>query len=195
MGNQAELRFSGTGGQGLILAGIIMADAAIRDGKNSTQYQSYGPEARGGASRADIIIGDEEIDYPKVSNPDVLLVMSQEACGKFACDLVKGGVIIADSTYVQELPEIDGRVYKLPISRTARERVGREMVANVVALGAVVRITRVVSREALTKALLARIPRGTEDMNRKALELGWELAGRVLQQNKRSKGGIKMQVQ
>jgi len=181
MGNQTELRISGTGGQGIILAGVIMADAAVRDGKNSIQYQSYGPEARGGASRTEVIIGDEEIDYPKVSNPDVLLVMSQEACDKFACDLAKGGVIIVDSTYVQELPEIDGRVYKLPISRTARERIGREMVANVVALGAIVRITCVVSREALTKALLARIPRGTEDMNRKALELGWELAEKVLQ--------------
>ncbi len=176
MGDQKELRFSGTGGQGLILAGIIMADAAIRDGRNSIQYQSYGPEARGGASRAEVIIGDEEIDYPKVSNPDVLLVMSQEACDKFACDLAKGGVIIVDSTYVQKLPELNGRVYKLPISQTARDEVGREMVANVVALGAVVRITGVVSKDVLLEALLARIPKGTEDMNCKALKLGWELA-------------------
>lgn len=175
MGGQTELRLSGTGGQGLILAGIIIADAAIRDGKNSIQSQSYGPEARGGASRAEVIIGDGEIDYPKVVRPDVLLVMSQEACDKFAGDLARGGVVIADSTYVREIPEINGRVYKLPISQTAKEKVGREMVANVVALGAVAKITGVVSREALTEALLARIPAGTEDMNRKALELGWRL--------------------
>jgi len=176
MGEKTELRLSGTGGQGLILAGIIMADAAIRDGKNSIQSQSYGPEARGGASRAEVIIGDEEIDYPKVANPDVLLVMSQEACDKFAHDLASGGVVIADSTYVQELPAVDGQIYKLPISQTAREEVGREMVANVVALGAVARITGVVSRAALTEALMARIPKGTEEINRKALEQGWQLA-------------------
>jgi len=178
MGDKIELRLSGTGGQGLILAGIVMADAAIRDGRNSIQYQSYGPEARGGASRAEVIIDDEEIDYPRVSHPDVLLVMSQEACDKFANDLAGGGVMIVDSTYVQEMPEIHGRVYKLPISRTAREEVGWEMVANVVALGALVRITGVVSREALNVALSVRIPNGLEDINRKALNVGWELAER-----------------
>ncbi len=181
MGEKKELRLSGTGGQGLILAGIIIADAAIRDGKNSVQSQSYGPEARGGASRAEVIIGDGEIDYPKVSRPDVLLVMSQEACDKFAFDLERGGVLIADSTYVQKLPAIDGLVYKLPISSVAKEQVGHEMVANVVALGAMARITGVVSREALTEALLSRIPSGTEELNRRALNLGWELAEKIMQ--------------
>lgn len=180
MGQNTELRLSGTGGQGLILAGIIVADAAIRDGKNSIQSQSYGPEARGGASRAEVIIDDEEIDYPKVSHPDILLVMSQEACDKYAADLEKGGVMIADSTYVQDLPAVEGSVYTLPISDTAREQVGREMVANVVALGAMARITGIVSRKALTEALLSRIPRGTEELNRKALELGWELGEKAL---------------
>lgn len=180
MGDNRELRLSGTGGQGLILAGIIIADAAIRDGKNSIQSQSYGPEARGGASRAEVIIDNEEIDYPRVSHPDVLLVMSQEACDKYAGDLEQNGIIIADSTYVEELPAVDGKVYTLPISVTARESVGRELVANVVALGAMVRITGIVSREALTEALFSRIPRGTEDLNRKALDAGWELGEKVL---------------
>jgi len=180
MGKSMELRLSGTGGQGLILAGIIIADAAIRDGKNSVQSQSYGPEARGGASRAEVIISDEEIDYPRVAHPNVLLVMSQEAYDKFAADLDRGGVMIIDSTYVQERPGIDGAVYTLPISSTAREQVGREMVANVVALGAMVRITGIVSRRALADALLARIPRGTEELNLKALETGWQLAEKVL---------------
>ncbi len=180
MGTNRELRLSGTGGQGLILAGIIIADAAIRDGKNSIQSQSYGPEARGGASKAEVIINEGEIDYPKVSHPDVLLVMSQEACDKYASDLEKGGIIIADSTYVENLPDVEGEIYTLPISTTAREKAGREMVANVVALGALARITGVVSRDALTGALLSRIPRGTEELNRKALELGWQLAEKVL---------------
>lgn len=165
----------------MILAGIIIADAAIRDGKNSIQFQAYGPEARGGASRAEVIIGDREIDYPRVSQPDLLLVMSQEACDKFAPGLKRGGMIIADSTYVRELPEVDGTVYILPISVTAKEQAGRELVANVVALGAMVRLTGIVSREALTQALLSRIPRGTEELNRKALDLGWQLAEKALQ--------------
>jgi len=172
-----QIRLSGTGGQGLILAGIIIADAAIRDGKTSIQSQSYGPEARGGASQAEVIISDDEIDYPHVTHPDVLLVMSQEACDKFVPGLKRGGMIIADSTYVYNLPEIDGKIYRLPISSTAREKLGREMVANVVALSAMVRLTGVVSREALKEALLSRIPKGTEDLNVKALELGWQLAG------------------
>lgn len=175
-----RLRLSGTGGQGLILAGIIIADAAIREGKNTIQSQSYGPEARGGASRAEVIIGDDEIDYPRVSRPDILLIMSQEACDKFAADLEEGGVVIVDSTYVEHLPPVEGRVYKLPISSEAREKVGREMVANVVALGAMARITGVVSRESLQEALLSRIPPGTEELNRKALELGWQLGEKVL---------------
>ncbi len=180
MGSNRELRLSGTGGQGLILAGIIIADAAIRDGKNSIQSQSYGPEARGGASKAEVIINDDEIDYPKVSHPDVLLVMSQEASDKYAADLEKGGIVIADSSYVENLPEVEGAVYNLPISVTAREQVGREMVANVVALGAMARITGIVTREALTDALLSRIPPGTEELNRRALDLGWQMAEKAL---------------
>ncbi|AGL02419.1 2-oxoacid:acceptor oxidoreductase family protein [Desulfoscipio gibsoniae] len=180
MGENKELRLSGSGGQGLIMAGIIIADAAIRDGKNSVQSQSYGPEARGGASRSEVIISDEEIDYPRVARPDVLLAMSQEACDKFVRDLDKDGVLIIDSTYVHNQPAVEGVVYALPISRAAREQVGREMVANVVALGAVTRITGVVSQESLTDALLARVPRGTEELNKKALDLGWQLAEQVL---------------
>lgn len=178
MNQNRELRLSGSGGQGLILAGIIIADAAIRDGKNSVQSQSYGPEARGGASRAEVIIDNEEIDYPKVSSPDVLLVMSQEACNKYAADLGKDGIIIVDSTYVKDIPPVDGLIYNLPITVTAREQAGREMVANVVALGAMARITGVVSHQSLTEALLSRIPKGTEKLNKRALELGWQLGDR-----------------
>ncbi|KKM12159.1 2-oxoglutarate ferredoxin oxidoreductase subunit gamma [Clostridiales bacterium PH28_bin88] len=173
-----ELRLSGSGGQGLILAGIILAEAAIKDGKNTVQTQSYGPEARGGASKAEVIIGDEEIDYPKVTSPDVLLAMTQEACDKYAGGLGDTGVLIVDTTYVYEIPQSTARVYNLPISRMAREKTGGEMVANVVALGALAGITGVVSREALTGALMSRIPKGTEELNRTALELGWELARR-----------------
>lgn len=179
-GEQVELRLGGKGGQGLILAGIILAEAAIRDGHNAVQSQSYGPEARGGASHAEVIIGHGTIHYPVVTRPGVLLVMSQEACDKFAGDLKRGGVLIADSTYVRDIPAVDGVVYRLPLSRAAREQAGKEMVANVVALGALTRITGIVSRQALADALLARVPGGTGELNRKALDLGWEMAEKIL---------------
>jgi len=169
-----EIRLSGAGGQGLILAGIILAEAAILDGKNALQTQSYGPEARGGASKSEVIISQDEIDYPKVSVPDVVLAMTQEACDKYAGSISKAGVLLLDTTYVCELPQSKARVCALPISAIARDEVGKELVANVVALGALVRLTGAVTFESLVKALMRRIPKGTEALNRKALELGWE---------------------
>ncbi|MQL51942.1 2-oxoacid:ferredoxin oxidoreductase subunit gamma [Desulfofundulus thermobenzoicus] len=171
-----EYRLSGSGGQGLILAGVILADAAIRDGKNAVQAQSYGPEARGGASKAEVIISDGEIDYPKVVLPDVVLAMSQEAADKYAGKVKKGGLLIVDNTYVKNVPPTPARVYGFPISRLARERTGKELVANMVALGVLVGLTGAVSRLSLQQALLSRIPGGTETLNMQALEAGFELA-------------------
>ncbi len=171
-----EFRLSGSGGQGLILAGVILADAAIREGKNAVQAQSYGPEARGGASKAEVIISDGEIDYPKVVLPDVVLAMSQDAADKYAGKVKKGGLLIVDNTYVKNVPPTPARVYGFPISRLAREKVGKELVANIVALGMLAGLTGAVSRQTLEQALLSRIPRGTESLNLKALELGFEMA-------------------
>lgn len=176
MGNGIEILLSGSGGQGLILAGQILADAAVRDGKNAVQTQSYGPEARGGASRAEVIISSEEIDYPKVTRPDILLVMSPEALLKYVSRLNAGGTLIVDTTCIQDIPSTPCRVFALPYSRMAREALGKEMVANVVALGALAALTGVVSRESLQAALLSRIPRGTGALNLKALEMGWQSA-------------------
>ncbi|SEO38317.1 2-oxoacid:acceptor oxidoreductase family protein [Propionispora vibrioides] len=170
-----EISLSGTGGQGLILAGIILAEAAILDGKQAIQTQSYGPEARGGASKAEVIISEEEIDYPKVLAPDILLVMSQEACNKYAGILKKNGKLLADSTLVKEISGREAEVIDLPITRTAREELGNAMFANIIALGALVAATGAVSEESLTKAVLARVPRGTEEKNQKALALGKQL--------------------
>lgn len=170
-----EISLSGTGGQGLILAGIILAEAAILDGKQAIQTQSYGPEARGGASKAEVIISEEEIDYPKVLAPDILLVMSQEACNKYAGILKKNGKLLADSTLVREISGREAEVIDLPITRTAREELGNAMFANIIALGALVAATGAVSEESLTKAVLARVPRGTEEKNQKALALGKQL--------------------
>jgi len=172
----SEVLLSGTGGQGLIMAGLILADAVIRDGKNTVQTQSYGPEARGGASKAEVIISDEAIDYPKVTKPDVLLAMSQEALTRYIGGLGEDGVLIIDSTFVQEIPATTAKVFKMPYTRIARESLGKEMVANIIALGALAAISGVVSKESLKSALLSRIPKGTEALNQKALEMGWESA-------------------
>ena len=176
MSKRYEIRLSGSGGQGMITAGIILAEAAgVYDGLNVVQSQSYGPEARGGASKAEVIISDKEIFFNKATAIDILLAMTQEAWEKYSLDLKPEGVAIVDSFYVKELDRQG--VYKLPLSQKAREEVGIEMVANVIALAAIAGITGVVSRESLEKSLLSRVPKGTEDKNRKALEIGYRLAG------------------
>lgn len=169
--DRTEIRLAGEGGQGMILAGIILAEAAaIYDGKNALQTQSYGPEARGGASKAEVIIAQGEIDYPGVISADVLVVLSQEACDKFAPGLKKDGLLIVDEDKVRRVPV--NRAVKVPIGRLAQEATGKAITANVVALGLLVGLTGVVSREAIEKAVIARAPRGTEANNRAALEAG-----------------------
>jgi 2-oxoglutarate ferredoxin oxidoreductase subunit gamma len=178
MAPRTEIRLAGEGGQGMILAGIILAEAAsIYDGKIAVQTQSYGPEARGGASKSEVIIADGEIDHPEVLSADVVLTLSQEAYDKFAASVKPGGLLIVDDEKVRRIrmPE----AVKIPISRLAFETTGKAITANTVALGVLVGLTGVVSRQAIEKAVTARAPRGTEEMNRKALEAGFEAAGRI----------------
>lgn len=174
------VRLSGSGGQGLILAGIILAEAAILDGQNVVQTQSYGPAARGGASKAEVIISPEEIDYPKVERADVFLGLNQESVLKYMGGCKENSVAIVDSGLVNYIPASLAKVYALPITDTARRQVGRELVANVVALGAITALSGVVSRDSVATALLRRVPKGTEDMNRRALELGFGLGDSAL---------------
>ncbi|MEG6615550.1 2-oxoacid:acceptor oxidoreductase family protein [Peptococcaceae bacterium 1198_IL3148] len=171
-----EVRLSGSGGQGLILAGIILAEAGILEGKNVVQTQSYGPAARGGASKAEVIISDQEIDYPKVETADVLLALNQESCTKFMGSIKSDGLAIIDSSLVEDVPASTCQIYPMPITKLAREEIGRELVANIVALGALVGLTGVVSIQTVTKAVMARVPKGTEELNSKALQLGFRLA-------------------
>ena len=169
-----EFRLSGSGGQGLIFTGMILGEAAaIYDGKNAVQTQSYGPEARGGASRAEVIISDEEIDYPKVRQPDVLLSMTQEAYRKYIPGLKENGVLIVDPFYVKTIQPRKGPVYAIPLTQIAVEKAGKKIAANVVALGAMSAITGRVTLNALKQAVLSRAPRGTENINLKALEEGY----------------------
>jgi len=168
-----ELRLSGTGGQGLILAGIILAEAAgVFEHKHVVQTQSYGPEARGGASRSDVIISDAPIHFSEVERPHILLCLSQQACNRYASSLRPGGTLIIDPLFVTKVEAEDVDVVRVEATRIAGE-LGRTVVANVVALGALASKTGVVEREALEKAVLGRTPSGTEDLNRRALEAGY----------------------
>lgn len=168
-----EIRFSGSGGQGLILAGKIFAEAAaIYDDHNAVQTQSYGPEARGGASKAEVVISDEEIDYPKAIKVDLMLALTQESCNKYSSDLKDNGILIVDSEAVKKVPDGKFKVYYAPISRIAREEIGKAVVTNIVALGILTKISGVVSEEAMRKAILRRVPKGTEELNMKAFDVG-----------------------
>jgi 2-oxoglutarate ferredoxin oxidoreductase subunit gamma len=179
-----EIRLAGSGGQGLILAGIILAEAAgVYDGKFVCQTQSYGPEARGGASKEEVVISDSEIDYPKAIRPDALLVMNQKSLDKYLSDLKPGGKLLVDADLVKEAPP--SQTLSVPFTRIARE-LGKTMVANIVALGALAQLTGVVSLESLTIAVLARVPKGTEDLNQKALEAGVNAVRKSLETGGRS---------
>jgi 2-oxoglutarate ferredoxin oxidoreductase subunit gamma len=177
MARRYEVRLAGTGGQGTILAGILLAEAAIHDGKNAVQTQSYGPEARGGASRSEVVISDGEILHPKVIRADITLCMSQEACDRYGCQMRKDGLLILDTDHVARAPTT--RAVRVPMTTLAREVTGREIVANVVGLGVLVGLTGIVSREAMEAAVRDRVPRGTEALNLKALTAGFEAAERV----------------
>lgn len=177
-----EVRLSGSGGQGLIVAGIILAEAAgVYDGKYVCQTQSYGPEARGGSSKAEVVISDEEIDYPKAIKPDVLLAMNQKSCDTYIFDLKPDGILIVDSTYVKQVPST--RALAIPFTQMARDDVGKEMMANIIALGALATLTGVVSLTSLEAAVLARVPVGTEELNKKALDIGIEAAKNLPKEN------------
>jgi 2-oxoglutarate ferredoxin oxidoreductase subunit gamma len=185
MSFRIDIRLSGSGGQGMILAAVILAEAAaIYDGKNATQSQSYGPEARGGASKSDVVISDGHIEYPKATRLEVLLAMTQESCDKYIKDLKPGGILIVDGDDVLQLPQAEAQVYRIPIVRLAAETVGKKVVANIVALGVVVELTEVVSHQALRKAVLSRVPKGTEQLNSRALEVGIKAAANLTKPKK-----------
>ena len=178
MGSRYEIRLSGSGGQGLILMGIILAEAiGIYDGKYVAQTQSYGPEARGGSSKSEVIVSDEEIDYPKAMRLDLLLAMNQKSCDEFYPDLKPDGLLIVDSTFVTQIPT--RKAFQVSFTRIAREKFKREVVANIIALGALSLLSPIVSAKAVESAVLARVPKGTEKLNRDALRAGMNAAKRA----------------
>jgi 2-oxoglutarate ferredoxin oxidoreductase subunit gamma len=167
-----ECRLSGSGGQGLLLAGIIFSEAMIRQGKNAVHTQSYGPEARGGASRSEVVISDGDINFPDVSSPDTLLAMTQDSFDKFSPGVKKGGVILSDSTFVKTKPVEGVLSFEYPISDYAKNTLGEIRAANIVALGLLCGIHDFIAKEAMWDAILSRLPSKTHELNKMAFEYG-----------------------
>jgi 2-oxoglutarate ferredoxin oxidoreductase subunit gamma len=172
---RTEIKFGGFGGQGVILAGIIIGRAAsIYDGKFATLTQSFGPEARGSACSAQVIVSESKILYPYVTKPHILLAMSQDAYNKFFPETTDDAVLIIEEDLVHPhdlKPEM--KVYGIPATRLAEE-LGRKMILNIVMAGFFTAVTKLVGYEAVKEAIKASVPRGTEDMNLKAFERGYE---------------------
>lgn len=172
-----EIRISGYGGQGVVLAGLLLGKAAsLFDNKSAVFTQSYGPEARGGASCADVVVSNGHVDYPLVSHPDVLVALFQEAYTKYRPLMKPGGVLILESDLVQAKP---GEVahHCVPATKIA-EGLGRKIVANVVALGYLVGATHVISREAAEESIRVTVKKQTIDLNLRAFDAGYSLAAK-----------------
>ena len=176
MGTRVEIRLSGRSGQGIVRAGVTLAEAAvIYDDKKALYSQSYGPESRGGAAKSEVIISDEEIENPKVETVDVLLALTQEAVEKYHSELKEGGKLMVDDGLVDEVPDGNYTVHKIPADATAKKELGKPEYGAVIAIGALVGLTGVVSDEAIEQAVVAQSPKGAEEDSKKALHLGLEL--------------------
>lgn len=172
-----EIRLSGEGGQGLVLAGAILAEAVgIYGGKHVTYTQSYGPESRGGSCRSDVVVSDEAVNYPICSRLDLLLALTQKACDSYSRQLKPDGLLILDESRVSVIPSGTFRVCRLPILQTARVRLAREVFANIVCVGIVGALSGFASDDNLRRAVTSRVPKGTEQLNLRALELGLKMA-------------------
>jgi 2-oxoglutarate ferredoxin oxidoreductase subunit gamma len=179
---RVEMRFSGSGGQGILLAAAIVAEGAAALGKYVVQTQTYGPEARGGASKSEVIVSDEEIDYPEVQHPDINLVLSQAAYLKYAADTRPGGLLIYDSGLVEIDATADGMVaHGLPFTQAATDELGKKVVTNIVSLGAFVAISGVLPADAVEQAVLNRVPARFRELNEQAFRLGLRLAEEATQ--------------
>lgn len=178
---EQQVRLSGFGGQGIVLAGIILGEAvSLYENRFAVQFQSYGPEARGGASRSEVVISDEEIDLLELIEPDIFLALSQQAFDKYIGDVHEGALVIIDPDYVTDASFTSKKVYAVPVSKIAREQVGKTIVINMVALGALAAISGLVGIGALKKAVSARVPPGTEEINLKAAQAGYESARKMI---------------
>lgn len=183
--NKQELRLAGSGGQGVILATVILAEAAILSGKHTAQSQAYGPEARGGSCKAETLISDAPIGFTKVQNPTFLMALTQKSFDQYGPEVDSSCLVMIDSSLI--LPEglKAKNVVSLPILETARNKVGRLQTANIVAVGAINALVGITDDETISKAVLMHVPKGTEELNMKALLEGKNLAEQWSKENKK----------
>ena len=176
MDKKCEIRLVGSGGQGVILCAILLAKAAIGNGVNVAQSQSYGPEARGGACRAEVVVSDEPIDYPKVEKSDFLMALTQASLEKYLPKAKPGSIVLYDDSLTFPENAQGFEAHALPILETARVKVGKAMTANIVALGVINACLKITDPDTLRETVLAGVPRGTEKINLAALEEGSRLS-------------------
>jgi 2-oxoglutarate ferredoxin oxidoreductase subunit gamma len=173
---RCRMVFSGSGGQGVITAAIILAESAVlHEGLQAVQTQAYGAAARGGATRSDVIISDTTINFPKVNQPNVLVCLTQESYNTFVGIIRPGGLLVTDPRYVTPTYKVDAVQREIPMYETVMEKIGKPIVFNICMLGTLVGLTDLVKPESIMKTLKTRIPSGFIEMNQKALELGLEL--------------------
>ncbi len=173
---RCRMVFSGSGGQGVITAAILLAEAAVLyENLIAVQSQVYGPEARGGATRSDVIISDSEIFFPKVFQPNILVCLTQPAYNKYSPIVRPGGLLVTDTRYVTTERKVDARQVELPLYTTVMENIGKPIVLNICMLGAIVGLTDLVKPDSIMKVLQKRIPASFLKMNREALHLGMKL--------------------
>ena len=174
---RCRMVFSGSGGQGVITAAIILAEAAVMyDNLIAVQSQTYGPEARGGATRSDVIISDKEIHFPKVFQPNVLVCLTQQAYNKFCPIIRPGGLLLTDSRFVRTERKVDARQVELPMYQEVMDKIGKPIVLNICMLGSIIGLTGVVKPESIIKVLQSRMPSGFLKINQEALNLGISLS-------------------
>lgn len=183
-----EIRFSGFGGQGIIRCGLISGKAlSLFDNKQATMTQSFGPEARGSACSSQLVVSDDRVLYPYITSPEILVSMSQEAYDKYEPELRKDGVLLIDKDLVKLKPP-RGKIksYSIPSTRFAEE-LGNRIIANLVMLGFFTAVTRIVSPEAMKKALPGLVPERFLELNKKAFDKGYEYGKKILTEEKKPK--------
>jgi 2-oxoglutarate ferredoxin oxidoreductase subunit beta len=178
-GTQYEVRLAGAGGQGIVLAGLLLAEAAVAAGKNATHAQAYGPESRGGATRAEVIVADGDIDYPCVDRVDFLVALTPEAHARYAGQLKPGAVVLLDAAEPPAAPADGITRHALPILATAQRVLGTQVGANLVALGALVALSGMVPGPAMEQVIAARRPGGSPERALRAFRAGTELGRRA----------------
>jgi 2-oxoglutarate ferredoxin oxidoreductase subunit gamma len=178
MVDKIEIRISGLGGQGVVLAGQVLGKAAVYSGKNAVQTQSYGAEARGSAAKSEVIISDGKIGFPMVRKCDILIAMSREAVEKSVKDLKEGGLLLIDNTTVKDTPKINARIFKIPATETSKKMLGEKLYANIIMLGALIKITGIVNEKPIEKAIRSAFPEKFVTINMEAYKKGKELASK-----------------